>query len=359
MSDKRKIAVVFFNLGGPNSPEAVQPFLFNLFNDKAIIGAPQPIRWLIAKLISTRRAPIAQEIYKELGGSSPLLPNTEAQAAALDSYLSENLAEDIEAKTFIAMRYWHPFAAETVQKVKDWGADEIVLLPLYPQFSTTTSESSIHDWKKWAAKLGLKKPTQSICCYPTHDGFINAVSALVEASLTELAAKDIKSDIRILYTAHGLPQKVVDGGDPYQWQVEQTAKAIAERVSDTFADFKDSDWRCCYQSRVGPLEWIKPYTEDEIIQAGQDGKALVVVPIAFISEHSETLVELDIEYKELAEENGIKHYSRVATVDCHPEFIKSLGELVTEQVNMGISGKIHSQEKTKICPKKFDRCICN
>lgn len=359
MEKKRKIAVVLFNLGGPDSPEAVKPFLFNLFNDKAIISAPKPIRWMIAKLISTRRAPIAREIYKELGGASPLLTNTIDQAKALDIDLNKKSPKNVSAKCFISMRYWHPFVDKTVKEVKDWEADEVVLLPLYPQFSTTTSESSIHSWKQAAIAQGVLKPTRAVCCYPTSDGFIKAVSDLTEASLDGLRANGIDKDVRILFTAHGLPKKIVDGGDPYQWQVEETAKAIAESLKEKISEFENSDWRTCYQSRVGPLEWIQPYTEDEIQQAGNDGKSLVIVPIAFISEHSETLVELDIEYKELAEEAGVKNYARVSTAGIHPAFISCLSDLVLKQVNQDGLNHIYSDKISKICPAKYGRCICN
>ena len=358
MADTRKIAVVFFNLGGPDSPDAVKPFLFNLFNDKAIIGAPNPIRWCIAKLISTRRAPVAQEIYQELGGGSPLLPNTQAQIDAVDAYLEQETSENIQIKSFIAMRYWHPFSSETVEKVQSWGADEVILLPLYPQFSTTTTESSIEDWHRSAAHMGFLKPTEAICCYPTGDGFVKAVAALIRASLAKMHEAGIKDNIRILYTSHGLPEKVVEKGDPYQWQCEKTAKAIAKEVEDDFANFANSDWVSCYQSRVGPLDWIEPYTEDEIARAGQDGKSILMVPIAFVSEHSETLVELDIEYKDLAEEKNVPHYERVATVSTHPLFIENLGQMILQQIDKGISDGICSDQGFKICPVKYGRCIC-
>ncbi len=358
MADKRKIAVVLFNLGGPDSPKAVKPFLFNLFNDKAIISAPKPIRWIIAKLISSRRAPIAQEIYEALDGRSPLLMNTKAQATALDQDLASKLPKNYEVKSFIAMRYWHPFASETIEEVKNWGADEILLLPLYPQFSTTTSESSIHDWKRSVIAKGFLKPTKAVCCYHTADGFIQAITSLTEASLEALRANGINSDIRILYTAHGLPKKIIEAGDPYQRQVEETAKSIAAKLGPSLNKFENSDWVTCYQSRVGPLEWIKPYTEDEIERAGKDKKTLLVVPIAFISEHSETLVELDIEYKELAEKSGVKHYARVPTTGTHPDFISCLSDLVLKQVNGHNIPAIYSDKKERSCSDEFSRCIC-
>ena len=348
-----RVAIILFNLGGPDKPEAVKPFLFNLFNDKAIISAPQPIRWLIAKLISSRRAPIAQEIYQELGGGSPLLPNTLEQAKTLDKILLES--SEYEFKSFVSMRYWHPFSSKIVQDVKKWQPDKIVLLPLYPQFSTTTSESSILDWKAQAKKYSLDIPTSSVCCYPTLDGFIEAQADLVREKLKEIKKQGISSDLRVIYTAHGLPKKVVEAGDPYKHQVELTASAIAKKIEAELSEFQNSDWICSYQSRVGPLEWIKPYTEDEIEEASKKNKNLIIVPIAFVSEHSETLVELDIEYKELAEEHGAASYHRVSTVQTHPKFIAGLAEIVLNMTND--MQEVKSACGSKICPSHCKRCI--
>lgn len=309
-----KTAVVLFNLGGPDSPEAVRPFLFNLFMDKAIIGAPWPIRWLIATLISRRRAPIAREIYARIGGRSPLVPETEKQSAALDQALGEGF------KTFIAMRYWHPFTEEAVAQVKLWGADKVVLLPLYPQFSTTTSRSSLREWKRLAKAAGLDVPTEAVCCYPTESGFIGAMARLVKAGWEQASAKGRP---RILFSAHGLPKSIVDKGDPYPFHVEQTADAVIRESA-----IADPDWIVCYQSRVGPQEWIGPSTEDELERAGTDKVPVVVVPCAFVSEHSETLVELDIEYRHRADQMGIPAYVRVPAVGHDPAFIDGLVRLV-------------------------------
>ncbi len=209
-----RTAVVLFNLGGPDRPDSVEPFLFNLFRDPAIISVPQPFRWLLAKLISGKRAPIAREIYAQIGGGSPLLDLTKEQAAALET-ACDGLGE---VKTFICMRYWHPMSAETVRDVKEFAPDKIILLPLYPQFSTTTTGSSFKDWHRSAKKLGLKAPTVEICCYPEAEGWIDAQAALI-AEAYEKAVQDPKP--RILFSAHGLPEKVIAAGDPYQWQVNR------------------------------------------------------------------------------------------------------------------------------------------
>jgi ferrochelatase len=341
----KKIAIILFNLGGPDGPEAVQPFLFNLFSDKAIISVPQPIRWLIAKLISIRRAPIAKGIYAELGGGSPLLPNTKKQADALRSMLEERHVDD-EFKCFISMRYWHPMADEVASDVKVWGADEVVLLPLYPQFSTTTSGSSIKDWKRASRKAGLDAVTKGICCYPIDSGFVSAVSKRLKNALVE---KKQHSNILVLFSAHGLPKKIVDRGDPYKWAVEKSAAAVVDRL-----DMPALEWRVSYQSRVGPLEWIKPYTEDEIRLAGSKGKDLIVVPIAFVSEHSETLVELDIEYRELAEKAGVTSYTRIGTVGDDDAFIEGLADLVSSVRTQKVA--LAGPDGRRICP--FDCVQC-
>jgi len=308
-----KIAIVLFNLGGPDSPEAVQPFLKNLFSDPAIISLPSFLRLPLASFISSRRAPKAKKIYDQIGGSSPILGQTEAQARALE----EALGTEHEWRGYVCMRYWRPMTEAVVRSVKRFAPDRIVLLPLYPQFSTTTTDSSVKAWKAAAAAAKLVVPTQTVCCYPDEPGFIAASVDLLKQGLAETGTRPA----RVLFSAHGLPEKVIKAGDPYQAQVERTAKAIADRIGGL-------DWSVCYQSRVGPLKWIGPPTDGEIRRAGQDGKAIVLYPLAFVSEHSETLVELDIEYRHLAEQSGVPAYVRVPTVGTHPLFIAGLADRV-------------------------------
>lgn len=322
----KRIAIVLFNLGGPDSPDAIRPFLYNLFADKRIIGLPAPFRQLLARVISTSRAPKVKPLYAEMGGASPILKNTQAQADAL--------AKATGHKVFIAMRYWHPRASEVARQVKDYAPDELVLLPLYPQFSTTTTESSLAEWKAAAAKAGLNVPTKTICCYPTEPGFIGAMAELTRPHITQ--------GCRVLFSAHGLPQKIIDQkGDPYVAQVEMTAAAIAEKLA-----IPELDWKVTYQSRVGPVEWVKPYTDVEIRRAGGAKKPLVIAPIAFVSEHIETLVELDVENKKLALESGCPSYARAATVSTHPLFIEGLARLVS------------GEKAGRICPKTCFACPC-
>ena len=339
-----KLAVVLFNLGGPDSLDAVEPFLRNLFGDPAILSLPAIVRTPLARFIASRRAPFARDIYKKIGGRSPIVEETQAQAAALDKMLAER---GVEAKCFIAMRCWHPFSDEAAAAVKEWGADSIVLLPLYPQFSTTTTGSSFSDWDRAAATAGLNAPRARICCYPDDPGFIEAVAALIHQTITR-AKPGV--DYRLLLSAHGLPKRVISRGDPYQWQVERTAAALVEKLG-----INGLDWAICYQSRVGPLEWIGPATDDEIRRAGAERKGVVLAPIAFVSEHSETLVELDIEYTHLAAQVGVMDYLRVPTVSVHPSFIAGLADLVTH-ANFGKS--VMSASGTRICPSSFGRCAC-
>ena len=314
----KRIAVVLFNLGGPDKPESVQPFLFNLFYDKSILRVWNPLRLFLATLISRKRAIEASEIYANLGGGSPLLPNTQVQADALQAAL-----DDLgDVRTVIAMRYWHPMSDAAVKEVKAFGPDLVILLPLYPQYSTTTTASSHRVWREAAARHRLRCETRMVCCYPTETGLIDAIVARTRPAL-EAAAMAGKP--RLLMSAHGLPERIVKAGDPYQWQCEQTAQAVVDRLG-----MPDLDWLLSYQSRVGPLKWIGPATEEEVERAGADNVPLVVVPIAFVSEHSETLVELDIEYRELAETCGVPAYHRVPTVDAEEAFIEGLARLVRE-----------------------------
>lgn len=342
----KKTAVILFNLGGPDSQEAVRPFLFNLFHDPAIIRAPRPFRYLIAKLISIRRAPIARAIYANLGGGSPILKNTHAQAQALEQELNSD--QQYIHKTFIAMRYWHPFASEAVRDVKNFSPDEIILLPLYPQFSTTTTQSSIEEWRKEADKARLNAPTKTICCYPQEPGFIRAIASSIRSAYEDAKKYGLP---RILFSAHGLPEKIVKAGDPYQTQCEMTANALRHELSD----IESLDAVLCFQSRVGPLRWIGPSTDDEIRRAGHDKKPVVIAPIAFVSDHSETLVEIDIEYRHLAQQSGVPFFAFVPAVGAAPVFIQGLARLV----RAALSHKNHclSAAAARICPSQSTPCL--
>ena len=313
-----RTAIVLFNLGGPDSLDAVRPFLYNLFNDPAIIRLPGLLRSMIAAFISRRRAPTARHIYAQMGGRSPILPNTEAQARALEAALGIG-----DARVFIAMRYWHPMTAEVVAAVKQYAPDRIILLPLYPQFSTTTTASSYKIWCEEAERQGLAAPARLVCCWPVEQGFVAAAAMLIDAGLARVRVQAPAAEPLLIFSAHGLPKKIVTDGDPYVTQVEASAGAIAQHLGST-----PEQWMITYQSRVGPLEWVGPATDAVIAQAAREKRAIVVFPIAFVSEHSETLVELDIEYRHLAERNGAAAYERVGAVATHPDFIAGLAGLV-------------------------------
>ncbi|MFN7056551.1 ferrochelatase [Hyphomonas sp.] len=337
----RRIAVVLFNLGGPDKAESVQPFLKNLFRDPAIIRAPLPVRWLLARLISRTRAPNVQKNYAmmDAGGGSPLLPETEKQAAALETELARRLPGDT-VRCFIAMRYWHPFTEEAAAEVKNWGADEVVLLPLYPQFSTTTTGSSLSAWNSaWKGKA------RTVCCYPFEEQFVSAhVDRIMEAY--DRAGRPDK--VSLLLSAHGLPESVIRAGDPYQWQCETLAEMVKGRVP------ADWDVTVCYQSRVGPLKWIGPATEAEVERAASEGRHILIAPIAFVSEHIETLVELGEEYREIAEEHGAASYTRVEALGTHPGFIRTLAGEVTAA--LGMKGEIRSCGGGRLCPAGWAGC---
>ena len=334
-----KKAVILFNLGGPDKLESVEPFLFNLFNDPAIISIPTIFRYPLAKFISKRRAPIAKNIYKEIGNKSPILELTQEQGQKLE----KNLLEKGDYRCFVVMRCWHPRAADVIKKVREYNPEEIILLPLYPQFSASTSGSSITEWKHLCEKERYKIKTKIVCCYPTEKNFIESHANLIKKTIKNLENNNFK----LLFSAHGLPENKIKKGDPYQWQVEQTVERIMRKLRDDNLDHIIS-----YQSRVGPLKWIGPSTDEMIIKYSKENKGIVIVPVAFVSEHSETLVELDIEYKKLAEKNGCSFYKRVPALGVEENFIKGLAELVlqTETKN-----EFFSSIK---CPEKYKKCPC-
>lgn len=315
MAETRRIAVVLFNLGGPDGPKAVRPFLFNLFSDAAIIRLSTLPRLALATLISTTRAKAARANYAVMGGASPLLPESQAQARALEAELTTALP-GAAVKTFVAMRYWHPFSARVATDVAAFAPDEIVLLPLYPQFSTSTTQSSL---KAWTAAYKGPGKTHVVCCYPTQPDFIAAhVTRIREA--WDTAPMGISW--RVLFSAHGLPQQMIDDGDPYEIQINATARAIAEQLGEGL------DWKICYQSRVGRLKWLGPYTPQAIEEAAGEGLGVIVVPIAFVSEHIETLVELDRDYAEVAAQTDCPGYVRVKALGIEASFITGLANTV-------------------------------
>jgi len=334
-----KKAVILFNLGGPDKQESVEPFLFNLFNDPAMINIPSIFRYPLAKFISKKRAPIAKNIYKEIGNKSPILELTQGQAKNLEN----NLSKKGDYKCFVAMRCWHPRASDVIKKVREYNPEEIILLPLYPQYSASTSGSSINEWRDLCKKENYHVKTKTICCYPTENNFIVSHISLIKKTLKAIEDNNFK----LIFSAHGLPKNKIKKGDPYQWQVEETVKKIMSNLENENLNYVIS-----YQSHVGPLKWIGPPTNEVIIKYSKEKKGIVIVPIAFVSEHSETLVELDIEYKKLAEKNGCSFYKRVPALGIEENFIKGLAELVLKQETRG------NFVSSLMCPNKYVKCPC-
>jgi ferrochelatase len=311
-----KLAIVLLNLGGPAAEADIIPFLFNFFRDKNVITLPNPLRFLLAAWIAwSRGRGAAKKAYDHLGGRSLLLENTLAQATALEKELQKN---NPAARVFVSMRHWHPLADEAVKQVAAFKPDKIVLLPLYPQYSTTTTLSALQDWHRAAHQAGLQVPIGDICCYPVDPGFIKASVTLIREELKKAPKK-----VRLLFSAHGLPKKMISAGDPYQQQCEQTAAAIVQQLNKPTLD-----WQICYQSRVGPLEWIGPSIKDALEKVSDDQLGVVIYPLSFVSEHVETLVELDIDHRQRAEAMGVQPFLRVPTVGIHPLFIAGLRDLV-------------------------------
>ena len=320
-----RVGVLLLNLGGPERIEDVRPFLYNLFSDPEIIRLPfqglqKPLAWLIASL----RAEKSQQNYLEIGGGSPLRRITEAQAQALEKQLS---AEGTEARVYVGMRYWHPFTEEAIVTIKRDRISEVVILPLYPQFSISTSGSSF----RLLEQMWLEDPALRIVKYKIvpswydNPGYLQAMADLIIQELQNYSNPD---GVHIFFSAHGVPQSyVTEAGDPYQYEIEQCTRKIMETLD------RPNPYTLAYQSRVGPVEWLKPYTEEALKELGETGvKDLLVVPISFVSEHIETLQEIDIEYREVAEESGIDNFGRVPALNTHPIFIKALAEMVTEAI---------------------------
>jgi len=313
-----RVAIVLFNLGGPDQPSSIRPFLMNLFTDKAILRVPFFIRPILARIIAGKRVKPATENYALIGGKSPLLELTQAQARALEEALPE-----LTAKCFIAMRYWHPMSLETARQVKAWSPDRVILLPLYPHYSSTTTGSSLEAWRIAASEVGLMAPVITLCCWPDEPAFVASTAATLARELAQ--ARKIYPDqkVRVLFSAHGLPEIIVKQGDPYQTQIELCVAAVVEQLHEP-----ELDWQICYQSRATPQKWLDPSTEHAIEQAGRENVGVVVVPIAFVSEHSETLVELDREYGDLAMAKKLPFYVRVPAQNSDPGFIRALEGMV-------------------------------
>ena len=322
MTEKKKIGVVLFQLGGPDSADAVEPFLYNLFCDPDIIDffgawfARRPL----ARYIARKRAGVVREHYDDIGGYSPIRLLTERQARALE----KALAPQLDAKCFIAMRYWNPLTAEAAAEVNAWNAPELVLLPLYPQYSFATTSSSLKEWQRVYRPNGSAPKTHTIENFFSHPLYIQAVAEKIALSLTHF---DHPDSAHIVFSAHGLPLSLIERGDPYARQMEETVRLVMQQ----------GGWKnphlLCYQSKVGRRKWLSPSlveTIDRLARAGE--KNLLVVPVAFVTEHIETLHEINIEAREQAHKAGIEQFEMMPAVGDSPTFISALADLVLQSL---------------------------
>lgn len=326
-----KIGVVLLNLGGPDSLEAVEPFLYNLFSDPDIIDFPGSFlfRKLLAKLISTRRAPMVQKQYEKIGGKSPLKDHTLKQA----SMLEERLNERFPAKVYAAMRYWRPSTEETLDELEKDGITRVILLPLYPHYSKATTESSVKEWEKQLA-LRPDRPQVESTLVESYYDFPHYIEAFVERinEGLERFPEDIRDDTHLVFSAHGTPMKLVRQGDPYSGHIKQTVEAIMDRGAYSHES------SLCYQSKVGPLKWLTPSTPDTIERLASEGvRNMLIVPVAFASDHLETLFELGIEYRHVAEKAGVEQYEVTTGLNDSPLFIEALAQLVFEKAGIAES----------------------
>lgn len=303
-------AVVLLNMGGPDSMSAIRPFLYNLFSDHDIIQIPRLIQKPVAFFISTFRAKKTEYYYKIMGGKSPQKEQTILQAKALQDALKDNFVVEI------ALRYWHPFTQEAIENLEKIKPSKIVLLPLYPHYSSTTTGSSFKEFYRLLKKSSLKDtPVKEVKDYHDHPLFIKAWTENIKNS-------GINDEYFILFSAHSLPQKIIDRGDPYKAQIEKSVELIMKNFTNKHM--------ISYQSKVGPVKWLEPATDKTIENLAKQGvKKLCLVPISFVSEHSETLYEMDYLYKNMAKDLGIKHFVRVPTLQTNPTYIELLKELST------------------------------
>ncbi|KAF3788490.1 Ferrochelatase-2 [Nymphaea thermarum] len=325
-----KIGVLLLNLGGPETLDDVQPFLFNLFADPDIIRLPRLFRFLqkpLAQFISVVRAPKSKEGYASIGGGSPLRKITDAQAEELRKALE---AKNVPAKVYVGMRYWHPFTEEAIEQIKKDGITKLVVLPLYPQFSISTSGSSLRLLESIFREDEYLVNMQHtvIPSWYQREGYIKAMANLIEKELQNFESP---GEVMMFFSAHGVPLAYVEeAGDPYKAEMEECVDLIMEELERRRIR---NAYTLAYQSRVGPVEWLKPYTDETIIDLGQKGiKSLLAIPISFVSEHIETLEEIDVEYKELALESGIEKFRRVPALGCEPLFISDLADAVIESL---------------------------
>jgi ferrochelatase len=317
-----KLGVILFQLGGPDSLEAIEPFLYNLFCDPDIIDFPfaRIARQPLARLISSRRAKHVAHHYAEIGGKSPILEFTMRQAVALEAALRT----DFDARVVVAMRYWRPFTDEAIRDMERHAPGEVVLLPLYPQYSKTTTGSSLNEWTRHYHPNGWSPRVHVVKEFYEDPAYLNSV---VESVDKALAGFDDPREVDVVFSAHSLPLSVVEKGDPYQKQIEHTTELV----------WRQGGWpgrrHLCYQSKVGASKWLRPSMHETVKRLAAEGrKHVLVVPISFVSDHVETLHEIDIEHREQAKELGILDYRMVPGLNDSPAFIGALAGLVRRKL---------------------------
>ncbi|MFQ5724008.1 MAG: ferrochelatase [Terriglobia bacterium] len=322
---RKRLAVVLFQLGGPDSLQAIEPFLFNLFSDPDIIDFPlaRLARRPLARLAARSRARKVQRHYTEIGGQSPILELTRAQATGLERELRKSL----DASVFLAMRYWHPLTAEAVREVKAGEFDEVVLLPLYPQYCRVTTGSSLNEWQRQAARAELNAlPTKVIRDFYQHPHYLEAVVEKINSTLQRFPAPE---PVTLVFTAHGIPRALAEAGDPYREQVEATTTLVRERGG------WGHPYRLCYQSKVGPGHWLQPMLRETLRELAAAGaRNLLVIPIAFVTDHVETLHEIDIEARAQARQLGIARFEMMPALNDSPLFIRALADLVRNRAGV-------------------------
>ncbi len=329
MTKKEKLGIVLFNLGGPENLDDVRPFLYNLFCDAEIIKLPlEIIRKPLAWLISTFRYKKSSGYYKKIGGGSPLRSITDQQGEALVNELAKR---GIAASSYTAMRCWKPFTEDAIDKIEKDGVNRVIALPLYPQFSISTTRSSFRYFIKVLNSRGGMRHIRRhyISSWYNHPGYINALVETIRIAYAKLPNQDPKAT-QLIFSAHSVPVSYLAQGEPYLKHTQKTVELVIKRLE---TEGKNFPWKLSFQSKVGPVKWLEPLTDDVIRQFGKEGKQqLLIVPVSFVSDHIETLYELDILYKEVADEVGIPHFVRAPAFNTMPSFIKALADIVEEKL---------------------------
>ncbi len=353
---EERVGVLLFNLGGPDTLEDVRPFLFNLFADPDIIRLPwrglqKPLAWFI----STQRYKKSRGYYEKIGGGSPLRKITDQQARALEGALA---SRGTSVRAYVGMRYWNPFIEEALEEIRRDQITHLIVLPLYPQFSVSSTGSSLNRMIALAGKDGQNLPRTSVICrWENDENYITALTASISETLTRFPDQG-PSHAHIVFSAHSVPVRYITEGDPYLDQTKRTVELVMERLG------KDRPHTLSFQSKVGPVEWLTPATDETIRKLAREGVSqLVLVPVSFVSEHSETLYEMDILYRDVANEAGIKHYLRVPAMNCREDFIAALANLVERAI--ALDAQKSSRSTCVHCPSNANnaspsqRCACD